>query len=68
MLELAHGERGKVSPCPGPKILRGDFLTGDFVEICIHLGRGDGMALTGSVDIPKEFMPGEIPTRLDDAR
>jgi hypothetical protein len=64
VLELAQGERGKV----GAKVLGGDFLTRNFVEIRIHVGRSDGVALTAIVEILKEFIPREIPTRLDDAR
>jgi hypothetical protein len=68
VLELAQGERGEVGPRPGAKVLGGDFLTRNFVEIRIHVGRSDGVALTGIVEILKEFIPGEVPTCLDDAR
>ena len=38
VLELTQGKRRQICPGPGPKILGGDFLTGDFPQICIHLG------------------------------
>ena len=68
MLELTQGEGRKVSAGPGSKILRSDFLSRDFVEIRIHVGRGDGVALAGIVYILKQFIAGEVPTCLDDTR
>ena len=37
-LELTQGKRRQICPGPCPKILGGDFLTGDFPQIRIHLG------------------------------
>src|SRR5262249_60200182 len=63
MLELAQGERRKVSPGPGSKILRSDFLSRDFVEIRIHLGRGNAVTLATIVEKLKDLIAPEYPAR-----
>jgi len=52
--------RRQNSTRPGPKILGGDVLAGDFLEIGVDIARRDILAVARFVDILKQFLPGQL--------
>ena len=57
---LRHGSQYRAGP--GSKILRRDLLTGDFLEILIHIGRGHVLATALFIHILQQFLAGQFLT------
>ena len=68
MLELAQRKRCQVRTCPGPEILGSNLLASNLVQIGIDLGRRDGMAHAGIVEILEQLISRKVAARFNNAR
>ena len=72
-LRLERRERlqrrgGQQRARPRPKILCGEFCSGDVLEILVDVGRVDHLPFTAFVDVLEQLVAGQIAACLDDLR
>jgi len=70
-LRLERRERlqrrgGQQRARPRPKILRGEFRSGDVLEILVDVGRVDHLPFAAFVDVLEQLVAGQIAACLDD--
>ena len=51
---------------PGAEVLCRNGLAGDFLEIAVHVGRRDVLAISGFVDVLEQFLTGQLLARFYD--
>lgn len=59
-LELLQGLSGVHGACPCAKILRGEILSADLLEVLIHRVRIDAPSLASVVEVLEQFLAGQV--------
>jgi hypothetical protein len=62
-VKLIEGHSREDRARPGAKVLRGDILAGDFLEIVVHIGRRDVLEITRFVHVLEQFLSRQTLTR-----
>ena len=56
LLELAERHRREHRPCPGAEVFSGNVASRDFLQVGVHVGRGDLLTFAILIQILKEML------------